>query len=144
VLTATTLAFTPAAVAAPAHDRVTGGGTIITNTDGDEVHVTVSAHKPADGDSTTGTGNVVIKLAGEPARHGTVECVAVSGNRAAVVAKLDGSETTYARIHIFDTGPGGEEPDTAQVKFNDTGFECSIPERFENPIKNGDFQVADN
>lgn len=136
------LALSAPAMSAP-QDSVTGAGTIVTNEEGGTVHVTVSARKPADGDSTTGTGNVVIKLAGQPAQHGTVECVAVRGNRAQVAAKLDGDETTYVRITIVDTGD--QSPDSVAIKFNDSGFGCSIGETgSDNPVQDGNFTVVDN
>jgi len=143
-LTAAALAVAPSAVAAPPNDRVTGAGTILLNFGTESVHVSVSASKPADGDPSEGTGNIVVKFPGEPAMHGTVECLAISGSTARVIAQFDDSEPLYARLDITDRGNGSTEPDAANLRINDSGFSCVVGGPLNNTIQDGNFTVEDN
>lgn len=143
-LTAAALAVAPTAVAAAPNDRVTGAGTILLNFGAASVHVAVSASKPADGAPSEGTGNIVVKFPGEPAMHGTVECLAISRDTARVIARFDGSEPLYARLDINDTGNGSTEPDNANLRINDSGFTCAAGGQINNPVQDGNFTVEDN
>lgn len=142
-LTALSVTAAPSGVPAVQDDRVTGSGSVVRNPRGGTAHVSVSAWKPAAGDSSEGAGTVSVKLPGQRMRNGAVECLDVVGNRAAVVATLDGPGKRYASIGILDTGPGGSKNDTVILKFSDSGSGCVVPAD-ENPILSGNFTVVDH
>ena len=104
----------------------------------------VSASKPAAGAASEGTGNLLVKFPGEPAMHGTIECLAIRGDTTRVIAQFDGSEPRYARLDINDTGSGSTEPDNANLRINGSGFSCVVGGPLNNTIQDGNFTVEDN
>lgn len=137
LLTASFLALTSPATAAAPFDRATGGGTIRFG-DG-TAQITVSAQVPSAGDRLGASGNITFKLPGEPAVHGTVDCLRVEGIDANLSGQLD--DGRFFRIGIRDTPSVG--PDEATIDITENPVECDV-ERVRQRILNGNFRVDDN
>lgn len=137
LLTASFLGLTSPATAAAPFDRATGGGTIRFG-DG-TAHITVSAHVPSAGDRLEASGNITFELPGEPAVHGTVDCLHVEGIDANLSGQLD--DGRFFRIGIRDTPSVG--PDEATIDLTENPVECDV-ERVRQRILNGNFRVDDN
>ncbi len=139
LLTSAILALAVPATGAPPHVSVTGGGTIV-NDDADNgttAHVTISARRPADAPITAASGNVTIKRPGEPAVHGTVSCLRVSGESAGLSGQLDNGLFFY--ITVTDGEQAGVPDQARLIDISDAFSSCR--ERHAEDIINGNFQV---
>lgn len=140
LLTSAILTLAAPAMSAPPNFSVTGGGTISdrTNPDGGTVHVTVSARILADDPFAVGSGNVTIKFPGEPAVHGTVNCLKVEGELAGLTGELDNG--LFFNIVIED-GERQGIPDNAQLREISTNPMICRTRGSQPDIINGNFQV---
>lgn len=140
LLTGAILALAGPAIGAPPHSSVTGAGTIVDNSGDGTVHITVSARIPAGADNSEGRGNVTIKFPGEPAVHGTVDCLDVGAGSAGLTGELDNG--LFFDIVIVD----GEQiggPDRAELlEISDTRLSCQARRPGSEVIK-GDFRIRD-
>ncbi|MBD1541006.1 hypothetical protein G9E11_01795 [Arthrobacter sp. IA7] len=137
LLTSAILTLAAPSIGAPPNVSVTGAGTLVFRSEG-TVHVTVSAHKPADAPEEEGTGNVTIKFPGEPAVHGTVDCLSVEGDNAGVSGQLDNGQFFF--ITITDGEQTGV-PDRADVRRLVATRQFCPAKHGSDDIINGNFQV---
>ena len=139
LLTSATLTLTAPAIAAPPNVSVTGGGTIVDEVNDGTVHVTISAHRPAEAPSSEGSGHVTIKFPGEPAVHGTVDCLSVEpGELAGLTGELDNG--LFFNI-VLEDGDQEGNPDRAELRELSTDPLFCRTRGGEPDIINGNFQV---
>jgi hypothetical protein len=138
VLTGAILALAAPAMGAPPNVSVTGGGTVVdrtgTSNDG-TVHITVSARKPAEAFESEGSGNVTIKFPGEPAVHGTVDCLSVEGEESGLTGELDNG--LFFNIIVIDGQQTGTSDRADLRQISSQPLFCRT--RGANDITNGSF-----
>jgi hypothetical protein len=134
------LTATPA-VAAPPFDTVTGAGTF-TNNNG-TMHITVTARGQDIGQaSAPGTGNVTIELSGQPALHGTVDCMFMFNSppsRANVSGQLSDGE--FFRIAVTDNGNNGDDAADLRITAEPIGCGGKSP---TTTLTDGNFRIVNN
>jgi hypothetical protein len=136
------------AVAAP-QSQLTGSGIVLYRLDGgaDPVYsrFAVSAHgMPGDNDLDA-EGSVNLDIEGHGSSKGSVDCLDVRGNIAAVAGTLnnpiDGFGYYFARV--VDNGPGNSGvPDNVAVTLTEEPSACN-PRRVPSEIHSGNFTVKD-
>lgn len=140
LLTGAILALAAPAVGAPPNVSVTGGGTVEDRTGSSSdgtVHITVSARRAAEVPDEEGRGNVTIKFPGEPAVHGTVDCLSVEGELSGLTGELDNG--LFFNIIVIDGQQEGI-PDQAGLR-QITTEPITCRTRGASDIINGSFQV---
>lgn len=134
------LTATPAA-AAPPFDTVTGAGTF-TYGDG-TAHITVTASGQDVGQSPAeGTGYVTIKLPGQPALQGTVDCIFMfdaAPSRANISGELSNGD--FFRIAITDNGNNGD--DAANLIITPEQISCGGKSP-TTTLTDGNFRIINN